>query len=493
MFELVLKYSGDDGTVEIPVEGDSFTFGRGSDADQRFEDSGLSRIHATIYREGDRVWIVDENSSNGTFVNGRRVEGGGEPLEDGDIVKIGHQTNIAVEFREGASSDDGPGPESGQVVESAPPKDKPRSSIVLPAVLLGLAILVIGGSLIFVAVIMAGGFKGENTTAGGDNIADTPFSDLPTGSDETGGDNGADASPEVSPSATGISQTGPSPEFTPFPTMTPVFGGGPQNNIPAGKTYQQMSDAEKNEYVKTKAEVVSRVIGNSSGQAIPPVAVAKIRYFLDAYVRRIRSSRKDDCSTRGWTTSDMTSVLLRAKSNAPFIIRAFNEKGIDPQIGLYLAMIESEHCECLQSPTGPLGMFQFTQATAKRYGLEVKSGASPTNPDQRCEKKPAAEAAASYMKALSGRIGTGPLSVPLAIASYNSGEGGLGKNLKTALEANESQNRSFWTLVVNADKLAVQFQKENIRYVPKFFAAAIIGENPRDFGIDLEPLSLYTK
>jgi hypothetical protein len=159
-------------------------------------------------------------------------------------------------------------------------------------------------------------------------------------------------------------------------------------------------------------------------------------------------------------------------------------------------MIESEHCICLQSPTGPLGMFQFTYATAKIHfkpSEGVIKGASPSNPDIRCQPQPAADAAGSYMKALTLRFGTGPLSVPLAVGSYNSGEGGLSTNLKTALESNETQERSFWTLVANADKLSNQFQLENVKYVPKFFAAAIVGENPKDFGLNLQPLSTYAK
>ncbi len=38
-----------------------------------------------------------------------------------------------------------------------------------------------------------------------------------------------------------------------------------------------------------------------------------------------------------------------------------------------------------------------------------------------------------------------------------------------------------------------QFNNENIKYVPKFFATAIIGENPQDFGVNLQPLSTYIK
>lgn len=491
MFDLVITYSDDDGPGEILVEGEKFSFGRGSDADHRFEDSGLSRLHATVYREGDRVWVVDENSSNGTFVNGVEVQPGGAPLSAGDLIRIGHYTNLKIEFRERPA--EAPAADASRTVSSTGSAEEEKPSMLIPAVLLGCAVLVICVSAILIGVKVMGGGGETETVASDTGMED--FDDPLTGSDDSGSSadpNAAqgDGSVAGDNSGDGGNNGGASPE----PYATPFSGTLPTpNSLPSGKTYQQMSEGEKNQYVKVRAEVVSRVIGNSSGESIPPGAIAKIRSFLDSYVSRIKASRKNDCSGGGWLSSDMTSVMTRAKENAPFIIRAFNEKGIDPQVGLYLAMIESEHCPCLQSYTGPLGMFQFTQATGRRYGLETRSGASPSNPDERCEKEPAAQAAAAYMKALTGRIGTGPLSIPLAIASYNSGEGGLGKNLKTALEANESQERSFWTLVENSEKLAEQFQRENIKYVPKFFAAAIIGENPKDFGIDMLPLSLYTK
>jgi hypothetical protein len=89
------------------------------------------------------------------------------------------------------------------------------------------------------------------------------------------------------------------------------------------------------------------------------------------------------------------------------------------------------------------------------------------------------------------------LSVPLAIASYNEGEGGLSTNLANALKAAMSKSddpeRSFWTMVAHSQILSDQFQREAIKYVPKFFAAAIVGENPRVFGVDMEPISSYTQ
>jgi membrane-bound lytic murein transglycosylase D len=250
-----------------------------------------------------------------------------------------------------------------------------------------------------------------------------------------------------------------------------------------------MSDSERRQYLEVRAMKVAQVIGNNNSGQIPAPAVDKIKGFADAYASRIRAKASGGCHFG----DNLQATYERASKNAPFIIKAFNEKGMDPRIGLYLAMIESEHCVCLQSPTGPLGMFQFTRATAALHGLKVFAGASPTNPDERCEPEPAARAAASYMKALTARYGTGPSSVPLAIGSYNSGEGGLSSNLEKALSSGQGLPRDFWTLIAKGDILSKQFQAENFKYVPKFFAAAIIGENPQDFGLSLQPLSTYSR
>ena len=79
MLEVILTYTTSQGLQEIPLDRDRISFGRGSDATYRFEDNSLSRLHATVYRDGDRIWIVDENSANGTFVNGQPAAPSGTP------------------------------------------------------------------------------------------------------------------------------------------------------------------------------------------------------------------------------------------------------------------------------------------------------------------------------------------------------------------------------------------------------------------------------
>jgi FHA domain/Transglycosylase SLT domain len=482
MQEIVLIYPTSDGSREIAVEGEKMSFGRGSEADFRFEDDGLSRLHATVYRDGDDVWIVDENSTNGTFVNGEKVASSGKPLKNGDAIKIGHYTtlrvSIAAEQAISRAAIANQADSSKKTAESA--SSSVNASYFLPLAVIGIAVLVITASAVFIGVTSGSGSESKGNIAERAEEYDTP----PVSDND-------DVSNQKTPTPTPKNENSNAAREIADNSISDV----PENEVPentnflSGQKYPDLTDSEKSKYVEVKALKVARMIGNSESKSIPPAAVEKIKAWVDGYAKRINTK-----SIGGCRFGDNLQVTYeRASKNAPFIIRAFNARGIDPQIGLYLAMIESEHCVCLQSPTGPLGMFQFTQATGRLHGLNIKPGASPANPDERCEPEPSARAASSYMKALTLRFGTGPLSVPLAIGSYNSGEGGLSTNLKAALEKNESQERSFWTLIANADSLSKQFQLENVKYVPKFFAAAIIGENPQDFGLKLQKLSTYTE
>lgn len=62
--------------------------GRGADAELWLSDDGVSRRHARFYLEGDRFFIEDLGSANGTYVQGERIE---KPvmLSDGDQIQMG--------------------------------------------------------------------------------------------------------------------------------------------------------------------------------------------------------------------------------------------------------------------------------------------------------------------------------------------------------------------------------------------------------------------
>ena len=62
--------------------------GRSEESDIALNDPSVSRSHAVIDTEGDAPTVRDLGSTNGTFVNGRRVQR--EALRDGDDVRFGN-------------------------------------------------------------------------------------------------------------------------------------------------------------------------------------------------------------------------------------------------------------------------------------------------------------------------------------------------------------------------------------------------------------------
>jgi hypothetical protein len=64
--------------------------GRSRDADVQIEDPNVSRRHAEIVQEGSTYWLVDLGSTNGTEVDGRRVQRA--RLDDGSRFTIGETT-----------------------------------------------------------------------------------------------------------------------------------------------------------------------------------------------------------------------------------------------------------------------------------------------------------------------------------------------------------------------------------------------------------------
>ncbi len=91
-----------------PPEGDAIligrtcTIGRSSANDLVLRNEKISRKHALIHtQDKNEYWLVDFGSSNGTWINGRRVV---QPtrLADGDVVRL---AGVSLRFRQ---SQDGP-------------------------------------------------------------------------------------------------------------------------------------------------------------------------------------------------------------------------------------------------------------------------------------------------------------------------------------------------------------------------------------------------
>ena len=87
--------TGERGGEVISLDGrQDFTIGRSQLAHLRLDDSGVSRIHCVIRQSGKQVWVEDQNSGNGTFVNGLRVTAA--VLMPGDRVQLG--ASVVLQF-----------------------------------------------------------------------------------------------------------------------------------------------------------------------------------------------------------------------------------------------------------------------------------------------------------------------------------------------------------------------------------------------------------
>jgi len=72
----------------LPFAAPSITLGRESDNTLSVPEAAVSRYHARIERRADaRFWVVDSQSTNGTFINGRRVRE--HPLRQNDVLRVG--------------------------------------------------------------------------------------------------------------------------------------------------------------------------------------------------------------------------------------------------------------------------------------------------------------------------------------------------------------------------------------------------------------------
>ena len=82
----------------------SFSIGRRSSNDLSIVEKAISRKHCRIDYDGEFYWLVDCESRNGTFVNGRKVTKC--LLYDGDVIAVGH-TRLAFSMPQQAAVDVG--------------------------------------------------------------------------------------------------------------------------------------------------------------------------------------------------------------------------------------------------------------------------------------------------------------------------------------------------------------------------------------------------
>lgn len=82
-----LAVDGPDRSLLIPLAEQPVHIGRGLSADLHLDDVSVSRRHAILLVGPNGARILDESSSNGTFLNGQPVQQA--ELSDGDVLTVG--------------------------------------------------------------------------------------------------------------------------------------------------------------------------------------------------------------------------------------------------------------------------------------------------------------------------------------------------------------------------------------------------------------------
>ena len=86
--KLIEPRAGEEGAREILIRRDEFLLGRGTDCDLRLSDINISRHHCLIRVRPEEITLADLGSSNGTYVNGKRVVSQAV-LHSGDEIRVG--------------------------------------------------------------------------------------------------------------------------------------------------------------------------------------------------------------------------------------------------------------------------------------------------------------------------------------------------------------------------------------------------------------------
>jgi hypothetical protein len=103
MAKLVLSFNGET-LREFPIEQETVTIGRMEDNDIHIDNLAVSGKHAKILTVLNDSFIEDLDSTNGTYINGKKINK--HALQDGEVIAIGkHKIKYINAAADAGSSD----------------------------------------------------------------------------------------------------------------------------------------------------------------------------------------------------------------------------------------------------------------------------------------------------------------------------------------------------------------------------------------------------
>jgi len=180
----------------------------------------------------------------------------------------------------------------------------------------------------------------------------------------------------------------------------------------------------------------------------------------------VKESLDRELTIISWNRAQTTMWLKRAHRYLPEVEAKLRARRLPLDLK-YVVIIESDLLLKSKSSAGALGPWQFMAPTAQRYQLKCNDTV-----DERLEFAAATDAALNYLQTLYQMFH----NWPLAIASYNCGEGRVQKEM--ALQGVSSYYQ-------------LSLPEETERYVHRLLAAKIVLEDPARYGYDIPEGELY--
>ena len=227
-------------------------------------------------------------------------------------------------------------------------------------------------------------------------------------------------------------------------------------SIPLLMGHQQLSDKELPQ---------SKV----AALAVAPEVPTEV-HFADETIRLDRADLRErmDREITAFTYSHQLTLLMIKRANRyfPIVEPILKECGVPDDLK-YLMVIESNLSPTARSAAGAAGMWQFIQATGRKYGLEVNA-----NIDERYNIEKATRAACAYLKESYDMYG----DWMTVAASYNAGQNGISRRLE---QQGADRAMDLWLV------------EETSRYMFRILTAKLVLENPMAYGFVLKRSQLY--
>ena len=451
------------GPDEAPVFTSSFRIGRDPASDVHVPDRVVSRHHAEVVFIGGRWWLQDLNSANGTWVDGRRIEriplegrvalelGSGGPaltLEVEEPVAPADDDLSLTHYREHYLDGEGEAGQRTMMVRRAfaqvQRQQKRKYGLIITMVF---CLFLAAGS---VAVYKHLQVQRQRRLAA-DIFYAIKALDLEYAQYLEEARRSSD--PVVRSRVTRYRQEKKKLEAS-YDTFLDTL-----------KVYERSISPQDRIILR-----MARVFGECE-LFMPEDFSSEVHRYIDRWKSTDRFYRAVQRAEKQGYTEEIARTML--------------DYDLPPQF-FYLALQESNFDVNACGPRTrwgiAKGMWQFIPDTARAYGLSTGPLVEYKRPDPRDERHDfvkSTRAAARYLRRIYDT--DAQASGLLVMASYNWGENRVIRMIRAMPE--NPRERNFWQFL---KRYRGRIPKQTYDYVFSIFSAAVIGEDPRLFGFDMD-------